>query len=368
MTELSVYLHIPFCERKCPYCAFTSYVASDNVKSRYLDAVERDFANWRKQLGKICAKTFYIGGGTPSCLSLKQWYRLAEIIEKYADFSKCSEFTVEANPNSLGISLLEFWKQWHVTRVSIGVQSLDDTELEFLGRLHNSAQALSAIEMTKQFAFDISADFMFGFPCGNFKLWQNTLKKAVNLGISHLSLYQLSIEENTPFSQKELNLPEGYEEYAFAQQFLPEKGFIQYEIANFAKLGKESKHNLNYWQGGEYLGIGASASGYINGERYKNQPNLEKYCNLINLGKSAITFSEKLETDARAREAAILRLRTAFGIERGRFREEFGRSNETFVINTLSQFPDELYKISEKNISLTQKGMQVANQIWTELV
>jgi len=368
VTELAVYLHIPFCERKCPYCAFTSYVADMQTKTEYIAAVAKELAERQIQFGTIAATTVYIGGGTPSCLCLKNWKDLAQTLENYIDFSKCVEFTVEANPNSLTQELLTFWKNWRVTRVSIGVQSFDDSELKFLGRLHDSRQALKAVEMAKKNGFDVSADFMFGLPGQTFDKWKCALEKAVRLGISHLSLYQLSIEEGTPFEDEDFSLPEGETEYAFAQQYLPEKGFAQYEIANFAQKGKESRHNLNYWQGGDYIGIGASASGYINGVRYTNESNLEKYSAAVNSMKSPVVFSEKLDTAARAREASVLRLRMADGIERKKYRSEFGEEHEQYVLNILAKFPKDLYEITEQRIALTQKGMRVANRIWVELV
>jgi len=368
VAELAVYLHIPFCERKCPYCAFISYTSDSQTKTEYLNAVAKEFAVWQKKVGKITATTVYIGGGTPSCLSLENWEALAQTLENYIDFSKCAEFTVEANPNSLTRELLEFWKHWRVTRVSIGVQSLDDKELNFLGRLHNSSAALNAIEMAKGVGFDVSADFMFGLPGQTFDKWKTTLEKVIALDISHISLYQLSIEEGTAFEKEDFVLPEGEKEYTFAQQYLQEKDFIQYEIANFAHAGKESKHNLNYWRGGDYLGIGAAASGYIDGVRYTNEAGLEKYCNSVISGRDAIAFAEKLDMFAKAREASVLRLRMSEGIDRKSYCNEFGKKCERYVIETLKKFPKELYEITEKKIALTQAGMCVANRIWVELV
>lgn len=368
MSKLALYLHIPFCERKCPYCAFTSYVADELTKTEYVRAVSQELAKWQAKFSKISATTIYIGGGTPSCLSLKNWETLSQALESCIDFSKCTEFTVEANPNSLTKELLAFWKNWRVTRISIGVQSLDDAELKFLGRLHNSREALNAVEMAKEFAFDVNADFMFGLPCQTFGKWKNTLEKAVALGISHLSIYQLTIEEGTPFEKRDFKLPEGEAEYAWAQNYLPDNGFMQYEIANFAKKGKESRHNLNYWQGGDYLGIGASASGYIDGVRYTNEGNIAEYCAKIKKLGNAVAFSEKLEPAAKAREVAILQLRMANGIDREKYQNRFGAESEQYVLNVLKKFPENLYEITDKKIALTQKGMRVANRIWVELV
>lgn len=368
MAELSVYIHIPFCERKCCYCAFTSYVQDDAAKEKYLGRLERELAFWHSRLAKISLHTLYIGGGTPSCLSLSQWEKLAGIIAETADISRCAEFTVEANPNSLNNELLAFWKEIGVSRVSIGVQSLYDDELKFLGRLHNAKQALAAVENAAQFGFSVNADFMFGLPRQSVRRWQKTLETAVTLGLSHISLYQLTVEEGTPLADMNLEMPEGWEQYLFAQEFLPACGYAQYEVANFAKRDEESKHNLNYWRGGDYLGVGISASGCLDGERYTNESNFGKYCALIETQDNAVVSREKLDNAAAAREASVIQLRMTEGIDRAKYRAKYGETAEKYVLNVLKKFPSELYSITEKSVFLTMAGMRVANRIWEELV
>ena len=368
MAELSVYIHIPFCERKCRYCAFTSYAYGDAAKENYLGRLEQELAFWYSHLDGISALTLYIGGGTPSVLSVAQWKKLAGIIEKYIDISCCAEFTVEANPNSVSQELLVLWKKIGVTRVSIGVQSLNDDELKFLGRLHNAKQALCSVENAVAAGFSVNADFMFGLPEQSLAVWQKTLEKAVALGLLHISLYQLTIEEGTPFAEMELSLPDGYEQYLFAQDFLPANGYEQYEIANFARPGFESRHNMNYWRGGDYLGAGISASGYLAGERYTNESELEGYCKMIEKNGNAKVFSEKLDNGAAAREASVLQLRMTEGIDRIKYRAKYGEAAEQYVLDVLKEFPSELYAVYDKTISLTQSGMRVANLIWEKLV
>ncbi|MBQ0055241.1 MAG: radical SAM family heme chaperone HemW [Synergistaceae bacterium] len=368
MAELSVYLHIPFCERKCPYCAFISYARGNGAKDLYLGRLADELAFWRSKLGGISARTLYIGGGTPSCLSLSQWETLSEIIERNMDLSACTEFTVEANPNSLTKDLLSFWKSAGVSRVSLGVQSLDDEELQFLGRLHDSKRALEAVENAVEAGFSVNADFMFGIPGQMLSKWKSTLETAVKLGLSHVSLYQLTIEEGTPFASRGFELPEGYGQYLFAQEYLPERGYVQYEVANFALSGKESRHNLNYWRGGDYLGAGISASGYLDGVRCTNESGFEEYCALVAEKGNAVVFREKLEPDAGAREASVLQLRMTEGIDRAKYRAKYGEAAEKYVLSVLENFPCELYSVTPERIALTQAGMRVANRIWTELV
>ncbi|MDO4952810.1 MAG: radical SAM family heme chaperone HemW [Synergistaceae bacterium] len=368
MAELSVYIHVPFCERKCPYCAFASYARGSGDKDFYLGRLERELAFWRSRLGEISASTLYAGGGTPSCLSVSQWETLSGIIEKNIDLSACTEFTVEANPNSLTRELLSFWKSAGVSRVSLGVQSFDDNELNFLGRLHDSRRALEAVEDAVEAGFSVNADFMFGLPKQTLSKWKNTLEKAVNLGLSHISLYQLTIEEGTPFASRGFELPEGCEQYLFAQEYLPKHGFAQYEVANFALFGKESRHNLNYWRGGDYLGAGISASGYLDRVRYTNESGFEEYCALAAEKGTAVVFREELEPCASAREASVLQLRMTEGINREKYRAKYGEGAEKYVLSVLENFPRDLYSVTPGRIALTQAGMRVANRIWTELV
>ncbi|MEG1799646.1 MAG: coproporphyrinogen dehydrogenase, partial [Synergistaceae bacterium] len=183
-------------------------------------------------------------------------------------FEDGCEFTVEANPNSISAEHLALWRDWRVSRVSLGVQSFDDAELEMMGRLHSGMQAYGAMSAAMASGFSVSVDLMFGLPYQTFQGWYRNLKDAARSGVHHISLYQLSIERGTPWENlKQENLSDGYWPYRWAQWYFPKKGFIQYEISNFAKPGHESKHNLNYWNEGEYLGVGPGASGCLAGWR-----------------------------------------------------------------------------------------------------
>ena len=367
--RLSLYIHVPFCERKCPYCAFESCVPSGCDIDMWLLALEKEIGWWNSRIGKPVLTTCYIGGGTPTVLDAMQWERLEKLIEKYFIFAPDTEVSVEANPNSLRVWHLKQWRDWRVTRVSIGVQSFDDAELGQLGRLHNAKQAYEAIYASLAAGFSVNADFMFGLPGQTFLNFGRTLRDAVMTGVQHISLYQLTIEKNTPWENiPEEKLSDGYAPYRWAQWYLPHKGYAQYEIANFAKPGHESIHNINYWRNGQYLGIGTGASGYIDGWRYKNISGLDNYIEIVNSGRSAFASGERLDRDSAAHEAAVLALRMADGIDIADYKYKYGEYALLDICSKLRMFPADLYDIGENRICLTQKGMRVANMIWSELI
>ena len=207
-----------------------------------------------------------------------------------------AEITVEANPNSLAAEHLLTWRDWRVTRVSIGVQSFDDAELSQMGRLHSARQAYGAVSAALAAGFSVSADFIFGLPYQSFANWGRTLREAVRCGLSHISLYQLSLEEGTPWASLDRDtLGDGYAAYRWAQWYLPRKGYRQYEVANFARQGCESRHNINYWREGEYLGAGPGAAGYLAGLRYKNFGSLRRWAAALADGRVVIVFDNSPE-------------------------------------------------------------------------
>lgn len=367
--NISLYLHIPFCENKCPYCAFDSFTPNEGDVGLYLELIEKEVEWWSRRLGRVTFSTCYIGGGTPTVLTGPQWLRLTGILDKYFDFQPNAEITVEANPNSLKTEHLLNWRDWRITRISLGVQSFDDAELMQLGRIHSSAQAHNALSAALAASFSVNIDLMFGLPNQTFQNWGRTLREAVASGVQHLSLYQLSFEPTSAWENKpKETLSDGYYPYKWAQWYLPRKGYKQYEIANFSKTGMESKHNTNYWREGEYLGVGLGASGYLSGWRYKNTSILREYSQFLRLNKSVIVSGERLDLEAKSKEAFILALRMNEGVDRNNFKKRFGALYEENIIKTLKTFPNDLYQITENNITLTVKGMRVANIIWTELI
>lgn len=366
--QFCVYIHVPFCEKKCPYCSFSSapIQAGRADENLYLDALALETSVAARSAPSL--DTLYIGGGTPTTLSLGAWNKLIQLLEASFEFSKRAEVTVEANPNSLTAEQMRLWKSWRVNRVSIGVQSTDDAELEFLGRLHNARQAADSVTAAKAAGFSVSVDLMFGLPGATLRNWARTLRDAVSLSPSHISIYQLSIEPGTPFAGRGFELSDGYAEYRYAQWFLPQKGYRQYEIASFAREDRESRHNLNYWFDGNYLGLGPAAWGSLEGRRYRNAPSIDEYVRLMRELRTASVFEERLEGEAAARQAAVLALRTAYGIDVEKFTQRHGDENTKKIISTLNAFPPELVYRDKKTLRLTAKGMRVANVIWGEIV
>ncbi|MDL2263618.1 radical SAM family heme chaperone HemW, partial [Synergistaceae bacterium OttesenSCG-928-I11] len=352
----SVYLHIPFCLRKCPYCAFSSAPMRDGDEALFLEAVERELVVRGRRAKKI--ETLYIGGGTPSVLSGDVWRKLHDLLEGAFFFSDDAEVTVEANPNSLTAEQLMLWRDWRVTRVSLGVQSFDDAELQFLGRLHDARTAVDAVVAARAAGFAVSLDLMFGLPGSNVRNWARSLHEAVAIRPGHISVYQLTVEKGTPFAEKNFTLPDGYDQYRYAQWYLPKKNYFQYEVASFATPGRESRHNANYWADGDYIGIGPGAWGYEGGVRYRNAPLLADYARMMAQGGNAVAFEERLEGEPAVRQAAVLALRTARGIDWRNFSERYGKNFTDAIKKDIETFPNDLFDKDETSARLTPKGMR----------
>ena len=302
-----LYIHVPFCARKCAYCDFYSLAGRSELKETYIDAVLRE--------ANACAgqsfQTLYLGGGTPSLLGANLLKRLVTGLKGTFDLSGLEEATIEVNPDSATQDFLEAARKATLTRVSIGVQSLADYELKGAGRIHTAAQAIQAIKRVKETGFEaISADLIAGLPGQNWSTLKKSLEVMVGLGVGHISLYCLSLEEGTLMAlDPPKDLPsedEQAEVFEQARVYLKQSGFVHYEISNFALPGQECRHNLNYWHGGEYLGLGPAASSHLNGRRYKNRADLDAY---LENPTRQIESVEKLHPEAKAAEETMLRLR-----------------------------------------------------------
>lgn len=369
----SVYLHVPFCVSKCPYCAFASAVrakdgADEKNEKIYLRALAAEIAARACRAGKI--DTLYIGGGTPSVLSICAWRELRATLERAFFFAPDAEVTVEANPGSLTAEHLRLWRDWRVTRVSVGVQSFDDAELALLGRPHTGAQAADAVAACRAAGFAVSLDLMFGLVFGNFRNWARTLREAILLNPHHISIYQLMLEAETPFAKKfsDDDLTDGYAPYRYAQWLLPKKNYVQYEVASFAQPGREARHNLYYWRNDEYLGLGPAAWSYLNGVRKKNAPDLSAYADMIAETGDASVYEESLQGEADARQAAVLALRTRYGIVWREFSARYGTAAAEAIQNDLKQFPADLVAYTPERSVLTPRGLRLANRVWEELI
>jgi oxygen-independent coproporphyrinogen-3 oxidase len=366
--SVNLYIHVPFCKSKCPYCAFASAVKRPGDEEIYLAALEKEALSRFGFTGQTL-RSLYIGGGAPTILSPEAWRELISIIRRLFSLTPDTEVTAEANPESLSPEHIEIWRGF-INRVSVGVQSFNDDELKFLGRAHDSEGAAEAVKMCVSAGLDTSVDLMFGLPGQTLRDWAGNLRRAAALRTRHISVYQLTIEPGTPF---ELNLPasslpDGYAPYRYAQWFLPRKGYAQYEVASFSKQGKESLHNLNYWADGEYAGLGPAAWSYADGTRSRNAPSLDVYARMISEGKSASVRDERLTPEPAARLAAILALRVTRGIDWRSFEKKHGKIMMDEIAEKLSLFPKSLVLTDKRGSRLTPAGLRVANAIWEEIV
>ncbi len=313
MKELSIYVHIPFCERKCNYCAFVSYCTGEKEQNDYIDDLCKEIEK-RKCDGVV--RTIYIGGGTPSILTPQQIEKVVKAIYDNFDVYDNAEFTIEANPNSITQELLLTWKKLRVNRLSIGVQSLKDKSLQKIGRLHTKNEALEKIKLARKCFDNVSADLIVGLENENGKDLCRYAGQLLELGVKHISCYLLEVYENTKLfkdvcEKKYFPLSDDQTVSAFNKlaNYLQDKGMERYEISNFAYPDYESKHNLNYWARGEYLGFGMSAHSFDGKNRTANADSFEDY-------KSGKTFQENLTVTEELEEIIMLGLRCKLGVQK----------------------------------------------------
>jgi oxygen-independent coproporphyrinogen-3 oxidase len=340
----SLYVHVPFCAQKCEYCAFYSEASSGELINRYVAALEREFALVAHD---VQPRTVFFGGGTPSLLNLRQWEGLLRTMDRY-DLLGAEEFTVECNPATVSLDKAKLLRSFGVNRVSMGVQSLDEALLDRLGRVHSREMVFKSFDVLRQAGFDnVNIDLMFAIPGQTLEVWRATLKEALALDSEHLSSYEVIYEEDTPL-YAQLNAGEFDVDEDLACEMYEElveqsaaAGFQQYEIANFARDGIEPetrnlepgtpkipsracRHNVNYWRGGSFYGLGPSATGYVRGVRTKNWANTQLYCEQLEKGKRAIESREELEPLARAGETAAFGLRMNTGLDFEEFQQLTG--------------------------------------------
>jgi oxygen-independent coproporphyrinogen-3 oxidase len=370
-TAEHLYIHIPFCAAKCDYCAFYSEPTEAAKIQRFLAALEIEI---EQAAPRLVPRTIFIGGGTPSIFTTEQFERLLSHLEsKISNFkSQITEWTVEMNPATVSLEKARLLRSFGVNRASMGVQVLDDALLERLGRIHTVAMAHKSLDVLREAGFtNINLDFMFAIPGQAPRQWEETLRRAVALAPQHLSTNEQTWEDDTPLLRE---LQEGrvapadeatvLAMYQRMQQIAAAAGFRQYEISNFARPGFECRHNLNYWRGGDYIGLGPSACGYVDGRRYKNVANTEVYCERIERGESPVDYDERLSPRARAGEFVAFALRMNDGITATAFQAHTG-----FRLDHL--WPDELRSLVEQGmiewdglrLRLTPRGRLLADSV-----
>jgi len=370
-----IYLHIPFCKQKCSYCNF-HFSTSFNLKDEMLLAIKKEIGLRKDELENKTIKSLYLGGGTPSVLSVDEIKSLIDEFQKYFSFDKNIEITLESNPDDLNKNFLKELSQTEVNRLSIGTQSFFDEDLRLMNRAHNASEAESSIKRAQDFGLEnISIDLIYGSPTSNFEIWKENLDKTIELQVPHVSSYALTVEPKTALEKwienGKVPAPEETEqnqEFHYMSDFLKKNGFDHYEISNFGKPGFHSKHNSAYWKSEPYLGIGPSAHSYNgNLERSWNMANNPLYIKNINqniIPKETEILSEK----DRFNEMMMIGLRTIWGVDLNKVNQNFSSEIiDYFNKESNSKIEDGLLTIENNHLKIPEKHWFLADGIASDL-
>ena len=363
----SAYVHIPFCTQICYYCDFSKVFIKNQPVDAYLEHLIQETRSY--EIGKL--RTLYIGGGTPTALSAQQLAYLLTELPKVMDLSEVEEFTIEANPGDLDPDKIAVLKDSQVNRVSLGVQTFDNKMLKKIGRSHQEQDIYDNIRHLKQAGFDnISIDLIYALPGQTMDQVKENVAKAIDLDIPHMSLYSLILENHTVFMNRmrrgKLPLPKEEleaEMFEYIIEELEKAGFEHYEISNFSKPGFESRHNLVYWDNAEYYGLGAGASGYVDGIRYKNHGPIRHYLEAVEAGKARIT-EEHLALEEKMEEELFLGLRKKTGVSKARFEEKFGISFDQRYGQVVASLTEQgLLVPDDKQVRMTKRGLFLGDTV-----
>lgn len=375
MKEIGIYIHIPFCIKKCEYCDFVSYCNKEKYVPQYINALKKEIKNNINKEYKIT--TIYIGGGTPSSIEENYIADIIETIKLNMNDENLKEFknvevTIEVNPGTVTEKKLETYKEIGINRLSIGLQETHDELLKSIGRIHTYEEFLKTYNLARKIGFNnINVDLMIALPNQTIQDIKENLEKIIKLNPEHISVYSLILEEGTPFYNKynenKIRLPDEELErnmYWYVKNTLENNGYIHYEISNFSKKGFESKHNMNCWNQEEYLGFGVAAHSYNNRIRYSNTNSIEEYIK----GSNKIIHEEQTLEDMQ-KEYMLLGLRKIEGINIQKFKNKFAQNPIFIFKEQLNKLVDEELIIVDGNeIKLTNKGLDLANIVWEEFV
>lgn len=381
MKNLGIYIHIPFCKKKCDYCDFVSYTQNEEIQNKYVDCLLKTIeqVTSKLKLDDYIVNTIYFGGGTPSYINSKNIIEIMKKIQSKFQIAENPEITIEINPGTISEDKLLDYKNCSINRISIGCQAIQENLLKMLGRIHNYEEFLNTYKLVQKTGFEnINVDLMLGLPNQTLEDIENSVKEILKLNPNHLSVYSLIIEEGTEIEKRvskgELILPEEDIErkmYKKVKEILESRNYIHYEISNFAKKGFESKHNMACWNQEEYLGFGLASHSYFNNKRFSNIEKIDEFISNIENEKydKNIIIHEMQSEEEKKKEYMLLGLRKLAGVSISEFEQKFR-------INPLFYFRFEISKLEEQgfievdldNIKLTNKGLDFANLVWEEFV
>jgi len=368
----ALYIHIPFCVRKCPYCDFYSVAGREHLMDAYVRALKAELSHARREIGPLSLRSLYLGGGTPTVLPTAT---LADILAACAGLFALAqdvEVTCECNPGRADAQALRELQAAGVNRLSLGVQSLRDEELRFLERVHSAAEGREAVLQARAAGFErLSLDLIYCLPRQTPAAWEATLREAVALAPDHLSAYCLQIEPGTPLARrveagtvKPLSDDKQADLYLLTTELLQDAGYAHYEVSNYAQPGAECRHNLTYWHNQPYLGVGAGAWSFVGGERRQNAPDVEAYVGAWHAGQPPVVFRERCTGTQAANETLMMGLRLREGIDLSAFRERHGLDLATAREAILARLSAEgLAHIRGPRLALTTAGLAVAAEI-----
>lgn len=376
---ISLYVHVPFCLRKCAYCDFVSYPLEEEAARRYRDCLLKEMALYAAELvpPEREVATVYLGGGTPTCLPAGLLEDILEGLHRHFDWPAGIEATVEANPGTVEAAKLKVLREAGINRLSLGLQSCQDRYLDLLGRPHSFRQAVEAALLAREAGFNnLNMDLIFALPGQTLSEWRRCLEEVLALAPEHISTYSLEVAEGTPLARKiqEGELAPCGEEaelamYLEAISFLKENGYEHYEISNFARPGFRCRHNLTYWEHRPYIGLGPAAHSFLGNKRRANLSSLEEYCARLEAGELPAGEEEELSAEALMGEAMFLGLRLLEGVSLEGFARRFGK-NPLEVFGTQIAFlcRQGLLEINSGYLRLTSRGLLLANMVFGEFI
>lgn len=370
-TSFELYIHIPFCVRKCAYCDFLSASGSEEAKASYTEALLREIEAVKTEKREV--SSIFVGGGTPSALSPSLMGDIFEKIHKSFSVAPDAEITIEANPGTLSKEKLFLYRNVGINRLSLGLQSPEAAELKSLGRIHTYEEFLESFSLAREAGFqNINVDLMCALPDQTYEGWIRNLRKVAALHPEHISAYSLIIEEGTPFAKRKLNLPDEDTEYRMYEDtagILAEYGYEQYEISNYAKKDLACQHNVGYWTRKEYLGLGLGAASLWGNQRFSNTSDFSLYLNNSGFPEKIRGDREALSLEAEMSEFMFLGLRMTKGVSKAEFLESFGTPIESVYGKVLDKYKSVgLLEETEGRIFLTRAGIHVSNGVMAEFL